>query len=97
MIDSIETAIVGRWVMIDGQIEGDIACKRIERLTEIYLEKLGTDRTGWETLFRDSADGRYWERTYSQSESHGGGPQALRVLSDAQARERYPQVFAETE
>jgi len=41
------------------------------------------------TLYRDPDDGRYWERTYPQSELHGGGPPELRVLATEDARQKY--------
>jgi hypothetical protein len=44
---------------------------------------------GWETLFLDPTDGRYWERTYPQGEQHGGGPAALLLIRVADARKKY--------
>jgi hypothetical protein len=97
MIGSNETAIVGSWIMVDGHIQGDAACERIKRLTENCLEKLGTDSTGWQTLFRDPEDGRLWELTYPQGDLHGGGPPAIRYMDSDQAREKFPDVFGEAQ
>jgi len=33
-----------------------------------------TDYNGWDVLYLDPADGRYWERILPSSEMHGGGP-----------------------
>jgi Immunity protein 27 len=44
---------------------------------------------GWETLYRDPDDGRYWERTFPQSGSDGGGPPQLRFLTDYEAKDKY--------
>jgi len=81
--------------MVDGHILGDKACQRIKILTENYLEKIGTDSTGWETLFRDSEDGRLWKLTYPQSELHGGGPPAIHFVTFAQAKIEFPNLFSE--
>jgi len=82
---------VGRWVVVDGKVSGDDICKQIEWLTTHYLRKLATSEQsgGWETLFQDPDDGRFWERTYTQGELHGGGPPTLVVLTGPQARTKY--------
>ena len=97
MIDPDETAIVGGWIVREGQVQRDEVCQRIHALTEGYLEKLGTDHTGWETLYKDPGDGRLWERSYPQSEMHGGGPPTLRAVDFEKVAEKYPSVFGEAE
>ena len=88
---SHETELTGRWIETDGKVRGDAVCERIYRLTNGILDmvqdhpRLG----GWTRLFRDKADGRYWERTYPQSELHGGGPPALRWISEQVVRKEY--------
>jgi hypothetical protein len=93
MISVNEESIVGSWLLVNGKIEGDEVCNRVDMLTDGYLVELGTDWTGWETLFRDPGDGRYWERTFPQSGMHGGGPRALFNLSEVEARVKYPHLF----
>jgi hypothetical protein len=88
-----ENELVGTWIEIDGRVVGDQACERIQTLTDKFLIKVGTDRSGWETLFRDPEDGRYWERTYPHGEWHGGGPPTLYYLSDKEATEKYHHLF----
>ncbi len=89
-----EMELVGSWIDVDGHVVGDAACKRIELLTTGYLEKVGLGQYGaWEILYRDPQDGRLWEQTFPHSEWHGGGPPALRNLSDAEARRKYPDLF----
>lgn len=97
MIDPDETAIVGEWIKVGDRVEGDGVCGRIEKLTNRYFEELGAGGTGWETLYRDPTDGRFWEHTYRQSEMHGGGPPALSLLSADAAREKYSHLFGEVE
>lgn len=87
-----ETVITGDWYMSNGHMRGDENCLRIEEMTQHYLVKLGHDWSGWETLYRDPSDGRYWELTYPQGHMHGGGPPELRLLSPNEARQKYGDV-----
>jgi hypothetical protein len=79
-----ETEITGAWVLADGRVVANADCRRIERLTTGYMEKVAGG--GWTTLFRD---GRLWELDYPQSEMHGGGPPRLRSITEADASARY--------
>jgi hypothetical protein len=89
-----ERVLVGRWLGQSSRAERDPTCVRIEYLTECVLQKLGFSKEGgaWETLFRDPADGRLWERTYPESEYHGGGPPMLIVIDHATAMKKYGPV-----
>ena len=62
---------------------------RIDDLVRNYLQKIATDESGWETLYQDPSDGRYWELTYPSGESHGGGPPRLTVVSSQEAALKY--------
>ncbi|MBI2735202.1 MAG: hypothetical protein HYX38_01410 [Rhodospirillales bacterium] len=55
----------------------DEICKRIETLVANYLDVLGVDASGWDTLYRDPNDSRLWELVHPQSELSGGGPPEL--------------------
>jgi len=83
--------VLGRWVLVDGKVSGDEACRQIEWLTTHHLRKLAiSEQSGaWETLFQDPDDDRFWEQTYPQGEMHGGGPPRLMVLTLSQARSKY--------
>lgn len=85
--------LIGGWVKIDNEIRPDAVLSRIRYLVDEQLQRLGTDETGWDTLFRDPLDGRYWELIYPQSEMHGGGPPALVNLLDGDALTKYPHLF----
>ena len=92
--ESNEREIVGQWVEVNGKVVGDAVCERIDSLTETHLEKIGFSEYGaWETLYRDPGDGRFWERNYPHGEWHGGGPPALINLSEAEAKDKYPDLF----
>jgi hypothetical protein len=72
-------------------VTGDSTCQRIEWLTEHYLTKVAgsPEGGGWEALYQDPADGRYWERSYPRGELHGGGPSRLRTLKSDEREKKY--------
>jgi hypothetical protein len=86
-----ETVLTGNWIVQNRQVSADATCERIEELISSQLQKVADDPQsgGWETLYKDPDDGRYWERTYPQGEMHGGGPPELRYLATEQAKKKY--------
>lgn len=88
-INPSETLLTGQWFIQGGRPVADDVCKRIIALTKSHLQEVGRDASGWNTLYRDPNDGRYWELSYPQSELHGGGPPELRHLTADQARQKY--------
>jgi hypothetical protein len=84
-----ETEISGGWMMTQDGVVVDGSCQRIHDLVKSHLVKLGHDSSGWDTLYRNAADGRLWELTYPHSEMHGGGPPQLRWLSSEEAKRKY--------
>jgi hypothetical protein len=88
-IEPSEMLLKGQWVLRDGRPVVDEVCRRISILTQSYLDEVGRDASGWNTIYRDPNDGRYWELTYPQSNLHGGGPPELRCLDIREAREKY--------
>lgn len=84
-----ETELKGAWNFVNHIIEADIVCHRIETLTKEYLIRIAVDSSGWEILYQDSADMRYWELTYPQSQLQGGGPPLLKNISEVDARNKY--------
>jgi hypothetical protein len=84
-----EDELRGNWIVEDGVVTADVACRRIEWLTANWLEKQAVDDTEWNVLYRDPNDGRYWELTYPQSELHGGGPPALFHVSEETVESKY--------
>jgi len=83
-----EVDLVGAWVPQDGRVVGDAVEQRIH-LIVARLEEVARDQSGWEILYRDPVDGRYWELTYPQSEMHGGGPKRLACVMPSAAAAKY--------
>ena len=51
---------------------------RINWLTDQVLVLIGIERVaGWEKIYRDPRDGRFWLLTYPFGELQGGGPPSL--------------------
>ncbi len=88
-IEPNEILLKGNWVFKDGSMTNDSISQRIEKLTSEYLIEVGEDDSGWNKLYRDPEDNRYWELTYPESEAHGGGAPQLEFLSDRQVKSKY--------
>jgi len=88
-IESHETEIVGNWIVKDKRVVGDDACQRVEDLMRTYLVPIKRASDGWEHLYRDPHDGRYWERTFPHGAMQAGGPPALRLIAPAAAERKY--------
>jgi hypothetical protein len=91
-IDPSEIVLTGQWVLRGGRLVVDEVCERISGLTGSYLQELGKDASGWDTLYRDPIDGRLWELVYPESGLHGGGPPQLRWLTIEEARQKYGDI-----
>jgi hypothetical protein len=82
-----ESVLTGNWLLEGTTVVGDATCQRIEWLLNSRLERVST--TGWETLYRDPRDGRFWEHTYPHSEMQGGGPTQLKLVATEVAASKY--------
>lgn len=72
-----ETELVGQ-IIFDGKFsKKDNVYQRIIWLRNNYLKELAVDESGWEILYQDPYDHRYWELTFPDSEAHGGGAPKL--------------------
>jgi hypothetical protein len=83
-----ETEIVGNWTIADARVTKDEQTQRIETLVR-QLKPIADSSDGWEKLFQDPADGRFWELTFPTSGTHGGGPPKLAVVTWDTARRKY--------
>lgn len=88
-LDSNETSLKGAWVMENGTLIADKVSKRIESLIQTSLKELATSDDGWDKLYIDPEDSRYWELVYDDSGLHGGGAPHLRSLSSEEASKKY--------
>jgi hypothetical protein len=86
-----EKLLTGKWIFENNQMRGDEVEERIHWLIAHDLQKVthSPQSGAWETLYKDPDDGRYWERTYPQSQMHGGGPLQLRNLTADEAITKY--------
>lgn len=84
-----ETELIGKWVEQNDILLEDALCERIRWLLSNELREIATDPSGWDVLYQDSNDGRYWELTYPQSEMQGGGPPKLTYVSKEHASRKY--------
>lgn len=65
---------------------------RINWLTSEILVLVGIEKVGgWEKLYRDPYDGRFWLLTYPFGELQGGGPPSLicKPLTEAEIRSNF--------
>ncbi len=84
-----ETELLGSWIVQGSSVTADDVSKRIEALTRDSLNEVAVSSDGWETLYIDPNDGRYWELTYPSNDSHGGGAPKLSVILQEQVKTKY--------
>lgn len=84
-----ESLLLGEIVTNNGLIEKDYTFNRIEWLISEYFNKVDSNESGWEVLFQDPEDKRYWELSYPDSELHGGGRPQLKLMSTDEARLKF--------
>ena len=79
----------GKWIIVNGAVDGNETCKRIDELVRDYLELVGKANAGRSKLYLDRNDGRYWEDTNPHSEWHKGGPPTLTWVSEEYVKTKY--------
>ena len=84
-----ERRLVGGWVEHDGSRTLDQVDRRIFWLVTRRLIARGQTHQGWEQLYQDPRDGRFWELTFPEGSLHGGGPRRLACIEEEAAREKY--------
>jgi hypothetical protein len=63
--------------------------RRIRYLQENVLKKISTCDGGWNILYVDESDSRYWELFYPEANWKDVGPPSLRNISETEAKEKY--------
>ena len=84
-----ENKIHGHWIKKENKVVADDNCKRIEWLIDNVLIYIERDETGWNRLYKDPEDNRFWELKYLYSGWHGGGPPSLINISKEIAETKY--------
>ena len=88
-LEPTERELIGSWVEHDGRRTHDQVDRRIFWLVSQRLVARGHSDGGWDQLYLDPRDGRYWELTFPQGSLHGGGPRRLTCVGAFVAREKY--------
>jgi len=63
--------------------------RRIFWLVRHSLRPVGMANGGWDQLYLDPRDGRYWELTFPQGSLFGGGRRRLECVPAASAAHKY--------
>lgn len=88
-IEKGEILLKGAIINHLNSIEYDDVSNRIFSLVENYLVEVKVDSSGWNRLFKDPRDGRYWELSFPNSELQGGGGPTLQYLLKEEAIVKY--------
>ncbi|MBM9502566.1 hypothetical protein JWG44_20130 [Leptospira sp. 201903071] len=80
--------LIGVWIQDNSGIHNDINAERVLLLTEKYLVKIKTGKSGG-THFIKIPSTKDMGKIYLQSKLHGGGPTSLKFLTDGQAKKKY--------
>lgn len=84
-----ENELIGNLIFEEGKMSGDPVTQRIGWLISNQLEKITTDISGWDVLYKDNSDQRFWELTYRSTEMQGGGPPNLTCILKEKAKLKY--------
>ena len=87
-----ETDLIGGWISVNGRASPDVTEARINSLIGSYLEKVASSSGGWDQLYLDPEDRRFWELTFLRGEMHGGGPKRLTSISAELAASKYQAI-----
>ena len=88
-LQATETTLQGDSVDLGTRIVPDEVNVRISYLVRARLQSVATAEGGWLHLFRDPADGRYWELSYPEGQEDRTGPRRLAVIEPAVATGKY--------
>ena len=88
-LEKEEILLKGEITKLLNSIEYDDVSNRIFSLIKNYLIEVKVDSSGWNRLFIDPKDGRYWELFYSNGELQGGGAPTLKYLLREEAIIKY--------
>jgi Immunity protein 27 len=84
-----ETELQGFWLDLGSSVVPDSNWERIDKLTNNYLELVATGKDGAIRLYRDPADGRFWELSRVAPQMKDGGPPLLSTIGAPEAAHKY--------
>ncbi len=84
-----ETIIESDPIILGSDEDVSKASERIDDLIYNYLIEKARANGGWDILFQDPADQRYWELTAPKGEYHGCGPLRLSYIPNQDATLKY--------
>ena len=84
-----EHLLVGAWIEHETRSTHDEVDARILWLVTRRLVACGHAGGGWDQLYRDPRDGRFWELTFPHGSVLTGGPRRLEAVDASVAREKY--------
>ena len=84
-----ERQLTGAWDDQQEGVLGDEVDRRIFWLVRHRLRACATANGGWDQLYADPSDGRYWELTFGQGTPSVGGPRQLTFLTPEDAAAKY--------
>ena len=84
-----ETELQGFWLDLGSSVTPDSNWERIDELTKDYLELVATSPDGACRLYRDPADGRFWELSRVAPQMKDGGPPLLSAIEAPEAAHKY--------
>lgn len=76
-LNSNESELNGEWMLENGILIANDVTIRIQNLVQNHLIKVNTSKSGWEVLYQDPDDERFWLLSYNESHLHGGGAPKL--------------------
>lgn len=88
-LKNTEGLLEGSWVSENGKVVEDAVSKRIQILISVFLKKITVSDEGWDTLYVDTDDNRYWELTYPENNLQGGGAPMLKNIEYEEAKKKY--------
>ena len=88
-LEKDEVLLRGESFFNNGKFTVNDVVKRIDYLIENVLTKIASRDAGWTKLYRDDADGRYWELFYDRDNLRSEGPPTLKYIPEAEAKEKY--------
>lgn len=75
-----ETVLIGETYLVEGKVCKGSVFFRIEQLISASLIKIKTDESGWNSIYQDPNDSRYWELSFPESHLQGEGVPVLKCV-----------------